>query len=85
MTSSGVCDAVKPQPALYTYEVNNELTTTCVSPVVSVYVAAGGVQLWGGVSAVIQHVIRQVCEQFLQLQGKKNMEMSHRGCSATKL
>lgn len=37
-------------------------------PASSVFIAAGGVfQLRGGVSAVIQHVIGQVCEQFLQL------------------
>lgn len=64
--------SVKLQPTLYKYEVINDLTTTCVSPVISVNVAAGGVQLWGGVSAVIQHVIRQVCEQFLQLQEQKH-------------
>lgn len=44
-------------------------SATCVLPVASVFIAAGGVlQLWGGVSTVIQHVIRQICEQFLQLQ-----------------
>lgn len=37
-------------------------------PAASVFIAAGGVfQLWGGVSAVFQHIIGQVCEQFLQL------------------
>ena len=49
--------------------MTNYSATTCVLPVASVFIAAGGVlQLWGGVSTVIQHVIRQVCEQFLQLQ-----------------
>lgn len=64
---------------------------TVLSPVPGVFVAAGGVlQLWGGgVSAVLQHVIWQVCEQLLQLRREKKynqrMKMSHRGCPATEL
>ena len=69
----------------------------CVLPVASFFIAAGRVlQLWrGGVPTVLQHIIRQVCEQLLQLWGKKkkkkkrkekknHMEMRHEGCYATK-
>lgn len=49
-------------------------------PVGDVFIAAGGVvQLWGGVSAVFQHVIWQVCEQLLQLQ-----KAAH-GCESARL
>lgn len=50
-------------------EFIRESTATHLIPVASVFIAAGRVfKLWrGGVSAIIQHVIRQVCEQFVQL------------------
>lgn len=58
-------------------------------PAASVFIAAGRVlRLWGGaVSTVLQHIIGQVCEQFLQLEREKknrHMKMSHWGYLATK-
>lgn len=69
---SGISDYTEAHSEVSKSEIANVSTARCVLPIASVFIAAGRIlQFWGGaVSAVLQHVIRQVCEQFLQLRKK---------------